>query len=78
MQDTQKQIHTANFYKTETELPKIIKGEFSIDFETDSFNFTCNTQNVTFAEVEQALIRLRNEVQRQLDNKEKCPFHTEK
>ena len=72
------QKHKANFYETDPKLPKIIQGEFSIDFETGGLNFICNTQNVEFHEVEEAFIRLRDEVQRQLDNKKKCPFYTEK
>lgn len=67
-------IHTANILDATPELPKIIQGEFSIDFETNGLNFTCHTQNVTFTEVENALIKLRDELERQIKNKNKCPF----
>lgn len=68
------QQHTAKIEKSKQTSEKFIKGEFSIDFESDRLNFTCSTNNVSFKEVENALIRLRDEVQRQLDNKKKCPF----
>lgn len=74
MQNKQ-QIHTADIKLSKPEDEKFIKGEFSIDFETNGLNFTCSTQNVEFEEVEAALIKLRDEIQRQLDNKHKCPFY---
>lgn len=54
----------------------MIQGEFSIDFETGGLNFRCSTQNVEFHEVRDALIRLRDEMDRQIINEKKCPFYT--
>lgn len=81
MKKTNKQLHTAKYHQVDSKLPKIIEiieGNFSIDFSTNGLNFECNTQNVEFFEVENALIRLRDEVQRQLDNKKLCPSYQEK
>lgn len=66
------QVHTADISKPRN-AERILKGEFS--FENGKLDFKCHTQNVEFAEVLQAIIALRNECQRQIDNQHKCPFH---
>lgn len=38
-------------------------------------DFTCTTKNVSFKEVEEGLIKLRDEINRQLENKDKCPYN---
>lgn len=68
--------HTAIIENVTSALPKMISGEFSIDFETGGLNFNCHTQNVEFGEVRDALIRLRDEIDRQIINQQQCPFHT--
>ena len=64
--------HTANISKPK-DSSRILKGEFS--FENGKLDFQCHTQNVEFEEVLEAIIALKNECQRQIDNKQKCPFH---
>lgn len=66
------QQHTAIVGKPKND-KKSISGQFS--YADGKLNFTCSTANVSFGEVEQALTALRNEVQRQLDNKHLCPFY---
>lgn len=64
--------HTAKIEKPNSK-EKIIKGIF--DYSNGVLNFTCTNQNVTFTEAREGLIKLKEEIQRQLDNQEKCPFH---
>ena len=39
--------------------------------------FTCSTSGISFEEVENGLIRLRDEINRQIMNKDKCPYSNE-
>lgn len=52
---------------------KIIKGSYEVI--DGKLSFTCTTQGSTFQEVKEALILLREEVNRQLINETMCPFH---
>lgn len=52
---------------------EFIRGTFEI--VNGELNFVCSTKGVSFEEVKQALTKLRDECQRQLDNETKCPFH---
>lgn len=52
---------------------KVIKGTFEVINGELSFN--CTNTNASFDEVKVALIKLRDECQRQLDNESKCPFN---
>lgn len=49
-------------------------GEFS--FADGKLQFTCHEANATFKEVLEAVTALRDEVQSQIDNQSKCPYHT--
>ena len=52
---------------------KFIKGSF--EFADGKLSFTCSTHNRTFNEVLEAITKLRDECQRQIDNRHQCPFH---
>lgn len=52
---------------------KFIRGTFEVVEGVLSFN--CSTKGVSFEEVETAIKKLRDECQRQLDNKNKCPHY---
>ncbi len=52
---------------------KYIKGEFS--FIDGVLSFTTKTNGASFNEVLEAITKLRDECQRQIDNKQNCPFH---
>jgi hypothetical protein len=65
--------HTADIQKAIPESKKVIKGEFEVI--DGKLSFTCHTQNVEFDEVFNAIILLRDECNRQIDNQTKCPFH---
>ena len=52
---------------------RILQGTFS--YENGKLQFVCNTHGVEFPEVLEAITALRDECQRQIDNKDKCPFH---
>jgi len=54
---------------------KIFNGTFEVKEGILSFN--CITKNVSFEEVEKGLIKLRDEINRQLENKNKCPYNNE-
>lgn len=54
---------------------KYIRGTFEV--VDGELSFTCSTNNVSFSEVKQGLTKLRDEMNRQLDNQKECPFHTE-
>ncbi len=51
----------------------MINGEFT--YIGGKLHFICHTQNVSFIEVLAAITALRDECQRQIDNKTVCPFH---
>ena len=51
---------------------KIIRGTFEIIGERLDFN--CTTQNASFDEVLIAITKLRDECQRQIDSRQKCPY----
>lgn len=54
-------------------MKKILKGEF--EYKDGKLSFTCHTSSdMNFDEVETGLIKLRNEIERQLMEKVKCPF----
>lgn len=63
--------HTAEITKPTT-TERILRGEFS--FKDGKLDFQCHTKNVEFSDVLEAITALRNECQRQIDNKHKCPF----
>lgn len=65
-------IHTAQISKPK-DGERILKGEFT--YENGKLDFQCHTQNVPFEEVLEAIMALREECNRQINNKEKCPFH---
>jgi hypothetical protein len=67
------QKHTAAIEKSSPDKEKIIRGEFEI--VEGKLSFTCHTQNVSFEEVLNGIILLRDELNRQIDNQTKCPFH---
>ena len=66
--------HQAEILPAKADEPKILKVEFEV--VNGELSFTCHTQNVSFEEVLNGITLLRDECQRQIDNKEKCPFHT--
>lgn len=67
--------HKANI-KNPKDAKKYINGYFEIiDGE---LNFTCSTQNVSFEDVSDGLTKLRDELNRQIENQEQCPFHPSK
>lgn len=45
------------------------------DFTNGKLNFTCNTVNEDFEYTLLAITAIRDECQRQIDNKNKCPFN---
>lgn len=51
---------------------KVFNGEFNV--EKGVLNFVCHTKNVSFEEAEKGLIKLRDEINRQLELKMNCPF----
>lgn len=57
----------------ESNKDKVIRGTFEV--MDGVLSFVCTTKGASFGEVETALTKLRDECQRQLDNKEKCPYH---
>lgn len=66
--------HTAEISKPKT-LEKIMRGEF--EYSNGILSLTCHTQNISFAESLEAITKLRDECQRQIDNQKQCPFHNE-
>lgn len=52
---------------------RIFEGTFFIT-EDNKLNFHCKTKNVSFEDVKNGLIMLRNEVDRQLENEKQCPY----
>lgn len=66
-------LHSAQINKSDSNKPKLIKGEFEV--VEGKLSFTCHTDNVTFDQVLNALILMRDELNRQIDNQHKCPFH---
>lgn len=65
--------HTANIEKSESTKESFIKGVFEVI--DGKLSFTCSTQNVSFEQVLEGIVLLRDEMQRQIDNQTKCPFH---
>lgn len=57
-------------------MKKTFKGTFKI--VDDKLDFICVTKGVSFEEVEKGLLKLRDEINRQLENKNKCPFSPNK
>jgi predicted phage gp36 major capsid-like protein len=55
-------------------MAKIIKGEFTYNAETRTLDFVCH-QNAEFAEVKEALVAMRNELNRQIDDQLRCPYY---
>lgn len=51
---------------------KYIRGTFEV--VDGELSFTCSTKGVSFEEVEKAITKLRDECQRQLNEKSKCPY----
>lgn len=51
----------------------MIKGTFEV--VDGKLNFVCTTNGVSYEEVQEAITKLRDECQRQLDNGIQCPFH---
>lgn len=51
---------------------KFIRGTFFM--EDGELSFTCSTKGATFDEVKEALTKLRDECQRQLNEQHKCPY----
>jgi hypothetical protein len=58
----------------ETEKKKL-SGSFELDYETGEVTLSVNISNSTFQDVLFAFKECRDEFQRQIDNREKCPFH---
>lgn len=52
---------------------EVFKGKFK--FTDNKLDFTCITKGVSFETVEKGLIKLRDEINRQLQNKDKCPYN---
>ena len=52
----------------------ILKGSFAV--ANGKLDFVCETKHVSFAEVKTSLLKLRAEIDRQLDNENSCPFYT--
>jgi hypothetical protein len=50
-----------------------ISGQFS--FVNDKLQFTMHTQNVSFPEVKKALLKLKEEIERQISNEQNCPYY---
>lgn len=73
IKEAPKRSHMAKINKATPEDPKILKGQFEV--VDGKLSFTCSTQNVSFDEVLCGLTLLRDELQRQIDNQQKCPFH---
>jgi hypothetical protein len=61
----------------ETEKKKLV-GNFEMDFATGEVTLNVDISNSTFEDVLFAFQECRDEFQRQIDNKEKCPFHKRK
>lgn len=55
---------------------KILKGDFEVVDGQLSFN--CKTKGVEFNEVLIGITKLRDECQRQIDQRSECPFYDEK
>lgn len=52
----------------------IFEGTFSV---TDGkLDFVCKTEGISFIDVKDGLIKLRDEINRQLSEQQKCPFYT--
>ncbi len=51
----------------------IIKGHF--EFKNGKLDFNCTNENATFSEVRQALLKIKSEIDRQLENEKKCPYY---
>lgn len=49
-----------------------ISGQFS--FVNDKLQFTIQTQNVSFFEVKKALLKLKEEIERQISKEQNCPY----
>jgi len=47
---------------------KVVDGEL---------DFVCHTKGVSFEEVRVGITKLRDELNRQIENQSKCPFHKE-
>lgn len=54
---------------------KKVTGEFTVDFEKMEVTLNVALSNADFADVLFAMQECRDEFQRQIDNKAKCPFH---
>ncbi len=54
---------------------RILEGRFS--YENGELSFSMTTRNVSFGEVEAALIKLRDEADRQIKGKAACPHNPE-
>lgn len=55
------------------DLEKVIKGTFEI--VDGELSFVCTTQGASFEEVLDAITKLRDECQRQIDAQKACPFY---
>ncbi len=54
---------------------KTIKAEF--EYKDGKLNFNCTTKNVDFNELKIAFIAIKEEIDRQILNEQKCPFFKE-
>jgi hypothetical protein len=55
---------------------EIIEGAFRL--EGDELSFHCHTENASFERVYLALTKLQEEIKRQMDNRDKCPYYSGK
>ena len=56
-------------------MDKIFKGTFNI--VDGKLNFNCKTKNMSFDEVKSGLLLLRSEIERQIKEEKKCPYHSQ-
>lgn len=54
---------------------KKLSGSFEMNFETGEVTLNVDISNATFDDVLFAFKECRDEFQRQIDNRDKCPFH---
>jgi len=52
----------------------IFQGTFKVT--NGKLDFNCETQGVSFNEVRSGLTKLRDEINRQINNQEKCPHYS--
>ena len=69
-------VHTAKSKKAKPTDERILKGTFT--YEGGKLDFNCETQNVSFNEVLEAITAMRDECQRQINNQHLCPLHKDR